>query len=180
MNSTNNGRRIFVTPVRLRQRVALFGIRRKQMSNWGWLLLEFVVHFEHVHLVVFLADLIRQTARPCLDAVEGEFLFVVPRLTNIDFFVSRKASRAAFVVPSMKHDEAAVHNIVGEMVSILTSLHDFILVEALRHAVDRLLWTVVPARVDPLLASLIPPKTVNLRHDWFLQVVRIANMNPIA
>lgn len=59
MNSTNNGRRVFVTPVRLRQRVVLFGIRRKQMSDWSWLLLELVVHIVHVHLVVFLADLVR-------------------------------------------------------------------------------------------------------------------------
>lgn len=59
MNSTNDRRCVFVTPVRLRQRVVLFGIRRKQMSDWSWLLLEFVVHIVHVHLIVFLADLIR-------------------------------------------------------------------------------------------------------------------------
>lgn len=180
MDSTNNGRRIFVTPIRLRQRVVFFGIRRKQMSNWGWLLLEFVVHIVHVHLIIFLADLVRQTARPCLDAVESELLFVVPCLTDIDFFVSRKASWAAFVVASVEHDEAAIHNVVGEVISILTGLHNFILVEALRHAMDRLLGTIIPTRVDPLLASLIPPKTVDLRHNWFLQVVRVANVDPIA
>lgn len=84
------------------------------------------------------------------------------------------------MVPSVKHDEAAIHNIVGEVVSILTGFHNFILVETLRHAMNRLLGAVIPARVDPLLASLIPPKTVDLRHNWFLQVVWIANMDPIA
>lgn len=169
-----------MTPVWFGQGICLFGIWGQQVSNWGWLLSQLARHVKQIHLVIPLAHLVRQTARPRLDAVECVSVLIVASLAHIDLLVARQSSWPPFVVPCMKHHIAAVDNVIQDMVTILSRLHHFVLIEALRHAMHRLLWSVVPARIDPFLAGLVLPQTVNLRHNRLLEVIGVANVYPIA
>lgn len=169
-----------MSPIRLWHHVCLLGILVEQVRNRGRLLLDLARHVKQIHLVVSLPDLVGQAAGPRLDAVEGILVLVVPRLADVHLLARRQASRPAPVVAGVEHDEAAVHDVVDPVVAVLARLHDLVSVEALRHAVDCLLRTVVPARVDPFLSRLVLPESLDLRNYGLLQVVHVADVNPVA
>lgn len=66
------------------------------------------------------------------------------------------------------------------MVSVLSSLNDFVRIEVLFVLVDSLLRSVVPACIDPFLALVVLPGAVDLGSDGFRDIVRVLYVNPIA
>lgn len=175
-----DGRRIFMTPVWLWQGVGRLRVRCEQVCDRCKVLLHLERPRIQVHLIVFLAHLVRYTASPRLDAVEDMSLFVVTRLANVDLLLWWEASRTALVVTRVEHHEAAIHNVLSRVIAVPASLHHFVLVEALRGSVHRLLRAIVPARIDPLLLCLVLPHSVDLGHYGLFQVVRVADVDPVA
>lgn len=179
MNSANDRRCVFMPPIWFGQGVALFGIVCQQVSNRRLLLLQPPRNWIQVHLVILLANFVRQTAGPRFDTVKSIPILIVPCFADVDLLVWRESSRPTLVVPRMKHHKASIHNIVNQMVSILARLHHFVLVEALGHAMDGLFGPVIPTCVDPLLAGFVLPQAVDLGDNGFAQIVRVPDMNPI-
>lgn len=135
--------------------------------------------FEKIHLVILVPNLIRHAACPGLDLHKACFLLVVPRLTHVDLFAPRKASRAAPVETGDEHDEASVQYILNLMIPILSGLDDLMIEEVPVKAVHCLLRTVVPASVDPPLSVSILPSSEDLGHDRFCQIVGISDVYPV-
>jgi len=79
----------------------------------------------------------------------------------------------------MEHNEAPAFNLFDPMVSILAGLHNLVLIEMLVESVNGLFRPVIPACVDPILTGRIRPRFEYLCHDGLIQVIWIANMNPI-
>lgn len=180
VHTPDDGWRIFVTPIWLWKRVSLLRVVCEQMSDRCRLLGHLERPREQIHLVVFLAHLVRYTASPRLDAVEDVSLLVVARLADVDLLVLGEASGAALVVSCMKHHEAAVHDVFHGVITVTGSLHDFVLVETLRDPVHRLLGAIVPTSVDPLLLCFVLPHAIDLGHNGLGQIVRVADVNPVA
>ncbi len=149
------------------------------MLDWTRDLFEPARNIENVHLVVLLTNLIRQAACPCLDLVELMLLFVVPCFANIDFLVFGEIPRTPLGVPGYEHDKAAIYDFTDTMVTILTRLDNFIFEKVFVNPVNRLLRSVIPAGIYPLLAGTVLPRAIDLSHNRFRQVIRVGDMNPV-
>jgi len=109
-------------------------------------------HIEQVHLIILVAHLVRQAARPSLDLVELELLLVVPRLAHVHGLVCRQPARPPPGKAGDEHDKAAVLDIVDAVVAVLARLDHLVLIKVLVEPVNRLLRAVIPARIYPFLA----------------------------
>ncbi len=78
-----------MAPCWLRRLVRLFGICHQEMLDRARYLLRLSGGIEEIHLIIPFANFVRQAARPGLDLVEPELLFVIPRLAYVDSFVAR-------------------------------------------------------------------------------------------
>lgn len=128
-------------------------------------LLDLLWYFPWLHVVVLLAHFIRKAASPRFDFVEGKLLLVVARFTDVDLFIFWKPKWSAFVVACDEHDKAPIDDFRDLMNAILASLDHFVLPEMFLVAVDRLLWSVVPTSVDPMMSRAVLPHTVYLCND---------------
>lgn len=168
------------TPFRLGQIIVLFLVVLEQISNGAGRLLQLPRCIEQIHDIVFVADLVWQTACPGFDLVQLVILLVVARFAHVDLFVRGKVSRPPLVVPRHKHDEAAIHNLINAVIAILSSLDHLILQEMPVEAMDCLLGAVVPAGIHPLATICVLPGAVNLSHNRLCQIVGVRNMYPVA
>lgn len=66
------------------------------------------------------------------------------------------------------------------MISVLSSLNNFVGIEVLLILMHGLLRSIVPTCIDPLLALVVLPGAVDLGNDGFRNVVRVLYVNPIA
>ncbi len=179
MHRTNDRWCIWTSPGWLGRGIGLLRVGLKEVFDGAGDLPQGARNLEQVHLVVSLAHLVRQAARPSLDLIELVLILVVACLANVDSLVRREAPRAAFVVPGDEHDEAAVLYLVDTVVTVLARLDHLAVVEEFIIAVDGLFGAIVPARIYPLLPCAVLPRPEDLRYDRFLEIVGIANMNPV-
>lgn len=137
-------------------------------------------HVEEIHFVVFVSNFVGYAACPGFNFVESILLLVVPRLTHIHVFAWREPSRSTLVEAGDEHDEAAIQDVAYLVVTILSCLHHFMFEKVLLMPVNCLFWSVVPACIDPLLPSAVLPGPKNLCNYGLGQVVRVANVDPVA
>jgi hypothetical protein len=180
MDCTDLRRGIFRTPLWFGQLVVLLLIILEHVCNRTWGLLQFPWCIEEIHYVVLVTNLIWQAACPSLDLVELVVLFVVARLAHVDLLVLREVARPTLVVPGDEHNEAAVHDFVDAMITILTSLDHFVFQKVSIETMHSLLGSVVPTGVHPLSAIRILPGAINLGHDGLGEIVRILYVHPVA
>jgi hypothetical protein len=180
VNCSHNRRGICSSPRWFRKRVILLCILAEQMLYRTRYLLHLPWDVKEVHLIVSLSDFIGDTACPSLNLIQFEILFVISGFANVNLLVNWKSTRTAFVVASEEHYEAAVHNFIDLVISVLPSLDDLILEEVFFVLMDRLLRPVVPACIDPLQSLRILPGTIYLSHNRLCEIIWILEMNPIA
>lgn len=180
VNSANNRRGVWTSPRRSRKFVCFLGIVAQEVLDWTGNFLHLAGNIEQVHFVVFISYLVGNAACPCLDLVEEEFLFIVPRLADIDIFVRCESPRTSPVESSDKHNVAAVNDIRNGMIAVLACLDHFMLIKMFFVPMNRLLRSVVPTSIDPLLPGAILPCAEYLSNDGLCQVVGVTDMNPIA
>src|SRR6266498_3878461 len=87
MHRTDQWRSILGTPRWLWQIIGLLLLVFQRVFDRTGDLLHLLWSIESIHQVILVSHLIRQTTRPCLDLVELEFLFVVPRFADIHLFI---------------------------------------------------------------------------------------------
>jgi hypothetical protein len=104
---------------------------------------------------------------------------IVSRFADIDILVEWEVPRAAFVVSSEEHDEAAVYYFINWVIAILARLDYFILIEVPIETMDSLLRSIVPTCIDPLSTILILPGTIDLSHNRLSEIVGIHKMHPV-
>jgi len=151
----------------------------EQVFDWTGHFLHLARGIELVHLVVFVTNFIGQTTSPRLYLVEFVLLFIITALANVDLLVRGETFRATAVIASDEHDKASINHLVNGMIAILTRLYNFVLVEVSVIAMDSLLGSVVPACVDPLVAVLVLPSTIELRDDGLSEIICILNVYPV-
>lgn len=105
---------------------------------------------------------------------------IVARFADVDFFVGREIPWSSAVVTGEEHDETSVDNFINGMITVLSCLDDLVLVKVTIETVHGLFWPVVPTCIHPFAAFLILPGSVNLRHNWFREVVRVLDVNPVS
>jgi hypothetical protein len=135
---------------------------------------------KEIHLIVFLADLIRKAARPRLDFVEFVLFLIIARFANINVFIVWKSAGATLIMPCEKHNETPIDYFVNMMVSILACLNNLVLVEMSFKSMHCLLRPIIPASINPLLAVRILPSTVNLSDNRLCNIIGILNVDPVA
>ena len=143
------------------------------MLDWTWYFLHLSWMGEKVHFIILLPHFIRYTASPCFDLVEFVFLLVVTCLTNVNFFVGWEATRSALVIASEEHHEASINYFIDLVVSVLTSLDNFVLKEVLFVSMNCLLRSIIPASVDPFVAISVLPSAVYLSNYRLCNVVGV-------
>jgi hypothetical protein len=157
MDGTDYRRSIGASPRRPRKFVCFLGIVSQEVLNWTGYFLHLAGNIKQIHLVVSISYFVRNAACPRFDLVEVEFLFIIPRLADVNVFVWRKSPRAALIKSSNKHNVAAVNDICNRMVAILACLHHLVFVKVFFVSMNCLLWSVVPTGINPLLARTILP-----------------------
>lgn len=157
MDGANNGRSIWASPSRSRELICFFGIVTQEVFDWTGYLLHLTRNIKQIHLVIFVPHLVRNTTGPCLDFVEVELFFVVPRLADVDVLIWRKPPGTSLVEPSDEHYVAAVDNVCNRMVAVLACLDHLVYIKVFLETMNCLLWPVVPTSINPLLASTILP-----------------------
>ena len=180
MDRTNKGGCIRCPPCRLGKGISRLSIIPQKMLNRTRHLSEPTRSIEEIHLVVLIANLIGQAASPRLDLVELVLLLIVSRFADVYSLVFRKAARPSLAVPRYEHDKAPVYNFLDSVVAILARLDDFTSKEVFFKTMDRLLWSIIPTRIHPLLPGIVFPCPIDLGHNGLGQVIRIGDMNPVA
>lgn len=181
MDRSYLGRSVRRSPNWLRKIVRLLlRILLEEIFDGTGILLHLLGRIEQVHLVVFVPHFIGQTTSPRLDLVELVLLLIVTGLANINLLVCREVSWSAFVVAGEEHDEAAVDNLVDRVITILSSLDNFVIVEMAVKAMDCLLWAIVPASIYPFVPFWALPCPIDLRNNRFGQIVGVLEVYPIA
>jgi hypothetical protein len=149
------------------------------MLDWTWNLLHLPWSVKKIHFVVLLSDFIRHAARPGLDLVQFELIFVISCFADIDLLIGWESAWSTFVVPSEEHYKATINHLINVVISILPSLDHFIFKEVFIISMDSLFRPVVPACVNPLLALRILPSSIDLGYNRFREVVGVLKMDPI-
>lgn len=150
------------------------------MFNRAGNLLHWPRGIKEVHLVILFSNFIWYTACPSFDFVEPKLLLVVPGFANVYFLVGWEAARAALIKPCHEHDEATVDNFTKLVVAVLSRLHDFMFEKVLLVSMHRLLGSIIPAGVDPLLSLAVLPHPIDLCDNRLGKIIRVANVNPVA
>lgn len=180
MDGANYRWSIRASPCRPREFICFLGIVAQEVLNWAGYLLHLVGNIEQIHLIVFIPYFIGNTARPRFNLVEVEFFFVISRLADVNILVWGKSPGTAFIKPCDKHNVAAINDICNRMVAVLACLHHLALVKVFFVSMDRLLRSVVPTGINPLLALTILPCAEYLSNNRLCQVIGIANVYPVA
>ena len=162
MHRSNQGRCVRAPPSWLRKGIGFFSIGLQQVLNRTGDLSQIPRRIEQVHLVILVAHLVRQAARPSLDLVELELLLIVPGLAHVHRLTHRQPARPASWVAGDEHDETAVLDIVDAVITILARLDHLVFEKVLVKPVDCLLRAIVPARIYPFLACCVRPCLVDL------------------
>lgn len=180
MDGANYRWSIRASPCRPREFICFLGIVAQEVLDWAGYLLHLVGNIEQIHLIVFIPYFIGNTARPRFNLVEVEFFFVISRLADVNILVWGKSPGTAFIKPCDKHNVAAINDICNRMVAVLACLHHLALVKVFFVSMDRLLRSVVPTGINPLLALTILPCAEYLSNNRLCQVIGIANVYPVA
>lgn len=179
MHCAYNRWSVWASPCWSRQFVCRLRVFTQQVLDRTRNLSHLSRHVEEVHFVIPLANFVRYATCPCLDFVESKLFFVVSRFTDVHLFIRRETSRAAFVEPCHKHDKASTEHISDWMVTILTGLNHFMFIKVFFKSMDSLLWSVVPACIDPFFPCTVLPCPVYLSHNRFAQVIGVSNVYPV-
>lgn len=105
---------------------------------------------------------------------------VISGFADINFLVRGKIAWSTFVVACEEHHKAAIHHFIDGVITVLPCLDNFTIIEVPIKAVDSLLWTIIPACIDPLLSICVLPCPVDLSHNGLGKIVGILNMHPVA
>ena len=180
VNCADNRRSIWAAPGWLRQVISLLCVMAKEVFDRAWTLGHGLRTIEQIHHIVLVSYFVRHTASPSFDLVEAKFLFIVSRLTHIHLLLTRESTRTAAAKPRHKHNEATIENILDQVIPVLTGLDNFIIEEMFVEAMDGLLWSVVPACIDPSLSITVLPRSVDLGNYWLAEIVGVSNLYPIS
>lgn len=179
VHCTNDWRCIFSAPSWFRHLIRFLCVF-EQVENRTRDFLDFFNVIEKIHIIVFVSDLIRQTASPSFNFIQLVLFLVVPRVADVYFLVSGEAARAAPAISSGEHDKTAVDDLVDPMVSILSGFDNLVGKEVLLVLVHSLFWSVIPARIYPFLSIGILPGAIDLGDDRFRHVIRILHVDPVS
>ena len=137
--------------------------------------------FKCVELVVLPSNLVWDTALPGLNLVEMLLALVVPTFTNIDrALLLVDTLRPPTGISGKEHHEALGKDLVDMMISVLSGLHNFVCVKFLLSPVNGLFRAIIPAGVDPDLPFMVLPRTEDLPNGWFVRIIRVDDVDPIA
>lgn len=139
-----------------------------------------MLFIKHVHFVVSTTNFIRNAGFPGFDLVEMLFLLIISTLADVDgHFLLVNPLRPTPRVSGEEHDIALSKYLIDMVVSILSSLDNFMFIKLLFGPMNSLFWAVVPASIDPNLIVSIFPCAKDLGDGRFVRIIRVDNMNPI-